>query len=93
MAYSVLLVNVFELQNSGVDNTYEKERVAQAKRIMKPFVLRRLKKDVSECLMIITLKVTVHLEQCFQFSVCNVVNTHQTPTTYILMEKVMKLSK
>ena len=55
MAYSVLPVNVFELQNSGVDNTYEKERVAQAKRIMKPFVLRRLKKDVSECLMIITL--------------------------------------
>ena len=26
------------------------------------------------------LKVTVHRERCFQFSVCNLVNTHRTPT-------------
>ena len=28
------------------------------------------------------VKVTVHLEQCFQFSVCNFVNMHWTATTY-----------
>ena len=28
----------------------------------------------------VSLKVTVHLEQCFQFPVCNSVNKHQIPT-------------
>ena len=34
-------------QNDKPGSNYEKATVAQAKRIMKPFVLRRLKKDVS----------------------------------------------
>ena len=34
------------------------------------------------------VKVTVHLEWCFQFSVCNLVHTHPTPTTYISMESL-----
>ena len=34
------------------------------------------------------VKVTVHLKVCFQFSDCNFVNTHQTPTTYISMESL-----
>ena len=35
------------LQNDQPGSNYEKVTLAQAKRIMKPFVLRRLKKDVS----------------------------------------------
>ena len=34
------------------------------------------------------LKVTVHLERCFQFSVCNSVNTHGHPQTFISMESL-----
>ena len=30
-----------------------------------------------------TFKVTVHTERRFEFSVCNFVNMHRTPTTYI----------
>ncbi|KAF8781585.1 SWI/SNF-related matrix-associated actin-dependent like protein [Argiope bruennichi] len=33
-------------KNEGNKNTYEKDRIEHAKQIMKPFVLRRLKKDV-----------------------------------------------
>ena len=39
------------------------------------------------------LKVAVHLEQCFQFSVCNSVNTHPIPTNVYVNGKLMKLSK
>ena len=38
-----------------------------------------------------SIKVTVHIERCFQFSVCEVVNTHRTPTNNI-NRKLMKLS-
>ena len=34
------------------------------------------------------LKVTVHLERCFQFSVCNSVTTHGHPQTFISMESL-----
>ena len=38
------------------------------------------------------IKVTVHLERCFQFSVCNSVNTHPLPTNLYINGKLMKLS-
>ena len=38
------------------------------------------------------LKVTVHLERCFQFFVCNSANTHRIPTNLYINEKLMKLS-
>ena len=40
-----------------------------------------------------TIKVTVHLERCFQFSVCNSVNTHRTATNLYINGKLMQLSK
>ena len=36
----------------------------------------------------LTIKITVHLERCFQFSLCNFVNTHRTPTNCISMESL-----
>ena len=36
-------------------------------------------------------KVTVHLERCFQFSVCNSVNMHQTPTKPIYQWKAYEI--
>ena len=39
------------------------------------------------------LKVTVHLERCFKFPVCNSVNTHPIPTNLYINGKLMKLSK
>ncbi|KAK0064363.1 SWI/SNF-matrix-actin-related regulator of chromatin subfamily A containing DEAD/H box 1B, partial [Biomphalaria pfeifferi] len=39
---------------------FERDRIAQAKRIMKPFVLRRLKRDVLQLLP----KKTEHIEKC-----------------------------
>lgn len=54
MYYLFFLTNValhHVIQKSKTENdqdipTFEKEQIEQAKRIMKPFVLRRLKKDV-----------------------------------------------
>ena len=40
-----------------------------------------------------TLKVTIHLERCFQFSVCNSVNTHRIPPHLYINGKLMKLYK
>ena len=39
------------------------------------------------------IKVTVHLERCPQFSVCNFVNTHRAPTNFSINGKLTKLSK
>ena len=39
------------------------------------------------------LKVTVHLERCFQFFECNFVNTHRLPTNLHINGKLMKLSR
>ena len=39
------------------------------------------------------IKVTVHLERCFQFFVCNFVNTHRLPTNLYINGKLMKLSR
>ena len=44
-----LVLTVFQ-KGDNEQGKYEKERIAQAQRIMRPFVLRRLKKDVSGCL-------------------------------------------
>ena len=40
-----------------------------------------------------SFKVTVHLERCFQFFVCNLVNTHRLPTNLYINGKLMKLSR
>ena len=34
------------------------------------------------------LKFNFHFERCFQFSVCNFVNTHRTPTIYISVQSL-----
>ena len=39
------------------------------------------------------LKVTVHLEWCFQFLVCNFVITHRLPKNLYINGKLMKLSR
>ena len=41
------IIILYYSQNGEAGSNYEKATVAQAKRIMKPFVLRRLKRDVS----------------------------------------------
>ena len=43
--------------------------------------------------LVLIIKVTVHLERCFQFSVCNFVNTQRLPTNLYIDEKLMKLSR
>ena len=35
------------------------------------------------------IKLTVHLERCLQFSICNSVNTHRTPTNLSINGKLM----
>ena len=40
-----------------------------------------------------TTITTNTLSGVFQFSICNFVNTHRTPTTYISVERLMNLSK
>ena len=52
------------------------------------YIIIRLGKVILVVLSINFLKVTIHLERCFQFSVCNFVNTHRTPTIYISMESL-----
>ncbi|KAH9504929.1 ATP-dependent helicase smarcad1 [Bulinus truncatus] len=57
------LKKVFAMISRSEDkqkSRFEKDRIAQAKRIMKPFVLRRLKRDVLQQLP----KKTEHIERC-----------------------------
>ena len=39
------------------------------------------------------VKVTVHLEWCFQFFICNFVNMHRLPTNLYIDGKLVKLSR
>ena len=43
-----MFVSLCNQRDEAEQGQYEKESIAQAQRIMKPFVLRRLKKDVRE---------------------------------------------
>ena len=81
---AVCIVPVFFLgRKRGKQNSsYTTSDLCQ--KMFKKYLSDTLTRENQKCC---TIKVNVHLERCFQFSICNSVNTHRTPTTYISMEK------
>ena len=45
------MISLLFFQKKREETAYEKEKVGQAKRIMEPFVMRRVKKDVSGAIL------------------------------------------